>query len=564
MLYVCGHGNNMVVRPCPAVTANPNGVICTIPDEQNYEYRSQTMCPRCERIIHNRWVLHEEAEHRFLHERGVCGCDVKFPNLRIRPLVITQSDDVQQNVVADTDSSPAAQPANWRPDESNAPQSTYNVPGQNRNDIHPAVAAQYGGTQTHTQANQRRGFNNSNNITAASGSRQTVTVNYPAATNSVTDGSAALHAGIPPLYREHTAADGSRLVSLRLPSLFAAEWLYDHRQLHRDGRCTCPVNFEPVPNTFAQDPPLTQQEAHILASHRQIMDHPESVTEADIARLRAETGIPELGRATTYTVIPGRASLPPPSMFPANLGPNVRALDANTVSFGPVGGPLPGPSVARNGRNNRGGRNGPAASNIIGHETTENRTTRRHTAYRSANNGNNNSGPSSYNTGFGLDGTSDPRPRRRVAARPGMGIPVGRAAPASTPEETEVTTSTNNNDVGDLAGRVAEQLGHQTEAGPEGEAEVGAVRSRSADDAEQNRLRAFFAGVGVELARAGSAPAAVVDGAPGIESVPAGAGEAAPAEQTQVYAGLPVGAGPEGSVSHMPSYEKCPVRRKAE
>ncbi|KAJ2904796.1 hypothetical protein MKZ38_007152 [Zalerion maritima] len=38
------------------------------------------MCPLCERHLYNREVLALENEHHWMHQRGVCGCEVVFPN----------------------------------------------------------------------------------------------------------------------------------------------------------------------------------------------------------------------------------------------------------------------------------------------------------------------------------------------------------------------------------------------------------------------------------------------------------------------------------------------------
>jgi hypothetical protein len=45
------------------------------------QFPSPGMCPVCERIIHSRSVISLEWEHRFMHERGLCGCEVIFPGL---------------------------------------------------------------------------------------------------------------------------------------------------------------------------------------------------------------------------------------------------------------------------------------------------------------------------------------------------------------------------------------------------------------------------------------------------------------------------------------------------
>ncbi|KAI1750882.1 hypothetical protein F4782DRAFT_548280 [Xylaria castorea] len=45
------------------------------------------MCPSCNRILHARRVDIAEYEHRWMHVRGACGCDVRFPAL-LHPRVV--------------------------------------------------------------------------------------------------------------------------------------------------------------------------------------------------------------------------------------------------------------------------------------------------------------------------------------------------------------------------------------------------------------------------------------------------------------------------------------------
>lgn len=54
------------------------------------------------------------------------------------------------------------------------------------------------------------------------------------------------HAHIPAVYTESHGPSGERRVAVRLPSLYAAEWVADHRALHLAGGCKCPVDFTMV------------------------------------------------------------------------------------------------------------------------------------------------------------------------------------------------------------------------------------------------------------------------------------------------------------------------------
>src|SRR4051812_21689956 len=84
--YQCGHRSMGVVRTCPMTTAGHNFPVCGIPPHK--PHYAETMCTPCERQLHSRWVLIREWEHRWLHERGACGCEVIFPGLLTTPRVI--------------------------------------------------------------------------------------------------------------------------------------------------------------------------------------------------------------------------------------------------------------------------------------------------------------------------------------------------------------------------------------------------------------------------------------------------------------------------------------------
>ncbi|KAK3300813.1 uncharacterized protein B0H64DRAFT_414607 [Chaetomium fimeti] len=91
--YQCGHRSMGVVRTCPMTTAGHNFPICGIPPHK--PHYAETMCTPCERQLHSRWVLIREWEHRWLHERGACGCEVIFPGLLTTPRVIGHTSVVE-------------------------------------------------------------------------------------------------------------------------------------------------------------------------------------------------------------------------------------------------------------------------------------------------------------------------------------------------------------------------------------------------------------------------------------------------------------------------------------
>ena len=75
--YECGHCSTPVVRPCPLTTLQVKNPICTVQAQR--QFLPRTFCPSCNRIIHGRHVMIQEAEHHFYHMRGACGCSVNFP-----------------------------------------------------------------------------------------------------------------------------------------------------------------------------------------------------------------------------------------------------------------------------------------------------------------------------------------------------------------------------------------------------------------------------------------------------------------------------------------------------
>ncbi|KAI1383488.1 uncharacterized protein F4822DRAFT_79311 [Hypoxylon trugodes] len=91
--YTCGHTCVPVKRPCPMTTQQFNFPCCAHAATKPILYPE--MCPSCMRILHGRWIDILENEHRFMHARGACTCDVKFPYLQ-EPRIISQD-----TVVAD-------------------------------------------------------------------------------------------------------------------------------------------------------------------------------------------------------------------------------------------------------------------------------------------------------------------------------------------------------------------------------------------------------------------------------------------------------------------------------
>ncbi len=129
--------------------------------------------------MHTRWVLIREWEHRWLHDRGACGCDVVFPG---------------------ADYQPRATGGPW------------------------PVSYSTSGSRYHDQR------------------------------------------FIPPAYEEdmwHSQLHASA----RIPGQYAAEWVCDHRVLHRTGRCKCRATFAPVRATVSENN-FTPEESYAIQAYR--------------------------------------------------------------------------------------------------------------------------------------------------------------------------------------------------------------------------------------------------------------------------------------------------------
>lgn len=183
--YTCGHSSAEVLRPCPMTTQLYTNPLCA-----RYARRpvlAPEMCPACQRILHGRAVLIVEWEHRWMHERGVCGCEVQFPDL-FRPRVVGRSQPVEAR-----ESSHAAS----------------NEAGEGRGDGEVEAAL------------PRVGGNDK------AGARK-----VPALYQETTTTTTTLRGG-----------DGKPEVAIRIPSFYGAEWVDEHRQLHLKGSCKCSGDF---------------------------------------------------------------------------------------------------------------------------------------------------------------------------------------------------------------------------------------------------------------------------------------------------------------------------------
>ncbi|KAK1834785.1 hypothetical protein QBC39DRAFT_431422 [Podospora conica] len=217
--YHCGHRSPSVLRPCPLTTASPTFPPCTT--QPTRQHNAATMCAACERTLHFRWVLIREWEHRWLHERGVCPCDVVFPGLLYRPRVSSASANGP---------APAGQPA-------------YAI----------------------------------------------------------------------------TGAGGD--VAVRIPGLYAAEWVADHRALHARGGCKCPLDMAVVGEPAAREDEMGAGEVAVLGGYRGL-EHPGGY-DVDGGRARVEEITRLFGDVflpTPRTVV--EAFVPPAKRWGRKRNPN--------------------------------------------------------------------------------------------------------------------------------------------------------------------------------------------------------------------------------------------------
>lgn len=288
--YECGHCSCPVLRPCPLTTMQGRNPIC--PVQAQRQFLPMTFCPSCDRIIHGRHVMIQEAEHHFYHMRGACGCSVRFPRgtepwmcgADERLVYAHDGKDVgragssKETAAAATSHRSSGEP--WVTcacaEDSRMNPSGAESASRPRTMVEPESSAKVWTDQKNT-ATSTTG-NSSTNIRAQPSSRQehhqAAYVYGPAPANVLlargpsttsplperrlpgTD--PALHVGrAKPSNGNSRIRNTPRAVEIiesngctvravvRQASLFGAEWLDDHAELHDNGRCDCGVLFVP-------------------------------------------------------------------------------------------------------------------------------------------------------------------------------------------------------------------------------------------------------------------------------------------------------------------------------
>lgn len=189
--YHCGHTSVAVLRVCPLTTHLPTNPVC--PRSAHRPTQVTGLCPACARVLHTRWVDLVMFEHQWMHERGTCGCPVRFP-LSQHPRSVGP------------DSSPNNEPGS-----------------RGRDATLQAISARMGEAVRGMTAGE---------APDGAAPRTPVSLLHERATTSWDS--------IVPLWEMGESAE----VRVRLSSQYAAEWVLDHGKRHRHGDCACPVRFE--------------------------------------------------------------------------------------------------------------------------------------------------------------------------------------------------------------------------------------------------------------------------------------------------------------------------------
>ena len=244
IIFQCGHRSlPSVLRPCPLTTAGHQFPVCSI--QPLKKHCAVTMCPACERQLHTRWVLIREWEHRWLHERGVCGCDVIFPGLD-RPRLI--------GAVKGGDSG-----------------SEGDGSGEEESKIKEEEAKD---KQKTTLAGGEASTSSTNNASTKSRGKKRATFSTSVGPSN--------NSKIPPIYNETIAPDtGERHVEIRQPSLYAAEWVSDHAVLHRSGRCRCRADFRSFQPQVDEETGMGTEERDFLRACRDLETIKNPVLDSD-------------------------------------------------------------------------------------------------------------------------------------------------------------------------------------------------------------------------------------------------------------------------------------------
>ncbi|KAI1812989.1 hypothetical protein GGS20DRAFT_555364 [Poronia punctata] len=226
LAYKCGHTSVAVNRPCPLTTSIYNNPCCPRPAVR--PFLEDSFCPGCSRIIHARTVDIIEHEHQWMHERGVCKCEVRFPALLGPRQIHRSSPCIVNGTTASGSGSPSqSQDCNGNGNgngDGNGNGKSKRKPRKNR----PKGKGKGKGKEVEAPVDLQ--------VAAALGA----TSNNADAGPSGTQGEGTR---VPALYSVKEVQNGVE-VTIRLPSMHAAEWTRDHAILHHNDKCYCHVSFE--------------------------------------------------------------------------------------------------------------------------------------------------------------------------------------------------------------------------------------------------------------------------------------------------------------------------------
>jgi hypothetical protein len=268
--YQCGHRSMGIIRPCPLTTAAQNLKPCS--SQPTKQYNALSMCVACERTLHFRWVLVREWEHRWMHERGVCECDVHFPGLLHRPRV-SGYEALESMVGQEISNAPEVGNGFRGYTIGNPPLSG------NKSEIAPNVDTLdkvYAEMTLDTGSyHVNKGKHPEGAMTQRSGQSSTPyfapgqeTAGHPESGT------------VPQTYYE-MAVNGERRVAIRVPGLYAAEWLADHRALHSSGSCDCAAVFTPLESNIDESG-LSTAQRQFLQSYRKFEKNGNTMSREEI------------------------------------------------------------------------------------------------------------------------------------------------------------------------------------------------------------------------------------------------------------------------------------------
>lgn len=252
--YTCGHQGADVLRPCPMTTEVHTNPVCT-----TYARRpilSPGMCPGCQRIIHARCVLTTEWEHHWMHERGVCGCRVIFPDL-IKPRVVNQFQPNAQQTQPFYQTLPRAGPNNA------AGYMGRNNAGNGIGSVDLSLPKKLVENNAGCRSKKKKQRSPRGSGGSRPNSKDGTTGHQPVGDQSTGDQTTRDQTTRDQTTGDQTTgikqgdfsnqfgvqADGTmgfnktKAGSARIHSLYATEWIDEHRQVHMAGRCKCQGDF---------------------------------------------------------------------------------------------------------------------------------------------------------------------------------------------------------------------------------------------------------------------------------------------------------------------------------